>query len=100
MIEHSAAIGWPPSRTGTASVRRVLAQLMLRQSRSQAFRLVTASQAVEVGVSLDDIVESGRRFGTELELDRLEPLLARGCDCPGSTRSRLAGSVRRTLKRG
>ena len=33
--------------------------------------------------SIDDIVESGRRFGTELELDSLEPLLARGLRLPG-----------------
>jgi hypothetical protein len=34
--------------------------------------------------SMTDIVESGRRFGTELELDSLEPLLtAHGLHLPG-----------------
>lgn len=33
--------------------------------------------------SMEDIVESGRRFGTELDLDSLEPLLARGLRLAG-----------------
>ena len=33
--------------------------------------------------SLDDIVESAKRFGTELDLDSLGPLLARGLRLPG-----------------
>jgi quercetin dioxygenase-like cupin family protein len=33
--------------------------------------------------TLDDIVESGRRYGTELDLESLEPLLARGLRLPG-----------------
>jgi quercetin dioxygenase-like cupin family protein len=33
--------------------------------------------------TIDDIVESGRRYGTELDLDSIEPLLARGLRLPG-----------------
>jgi hypothetical protein len=33
--------------------------------------------------SVEDIVESGRRFGTELDLDSLGPLMERGLRLPG-----------------
>jgi quercetin dioxygenase-like cupin family protein len=33
--------------------------------------------------SIEDIVESGQKFGTELELDSIEPLLATGLRLPG-----------------